>query len=124
MANQTHWYTFDMKHIVLWAVFCFTLLHFAKDITQDILAISTPLDLLGNAHEDLSRLPQSAAVLFVFLGYVSFVLELFLLIAIPLFMLAHKVKLEKYIWLSTALLIGYFIVALLLDPRSAMFLAQ
>ncbi len=34
------------------------LLHFLKDITQDLLGIKTILDVMGNIQEDTTRLPK------------------------------------------------------------------
>lgn len=93
-------------------------IHFLKDITQDILKISTILDLLGNANEDISSFPKVIQLVFVGIGYASFLVEIFLLVAIPLMLKSKKyIKLEKVIWATTIMLAIYFVTVIILDPR-------
>ena len=105
-------------NFTLWAIFLFTLTHFLKDITQDILRIFTPLDLLGNADEDVSKFPEKAKQVYVILGYSSLIAEIFLLISIPL-ILAGKggSRLKRTVWIVIFVLLAYLISAVLLDPR-------
>lgn len=106
------------KRVFLWIIFIFVATYFLKDITQDILKIPTILDLLGNANEDLSSFPKIIQLVFVVIGYASFFVEIFLLIAIPLVLKNKKyIKLEKVVWIITTILVLYFITAILLDPR-------
>lgn len=93
-------------------------IHFFKDITQDILKISTPLDLFGDVKEDLSSFPAFFQKLFVLLGIGSFIAEIFLLTSIPIVIRRKTVTLlEKIIWVVLFLLFIYFLIAILLDPR-------
>src|SRR3989344_1888745 len=72
------------RKFLLPLIFVFVLIHFAKDITQDILRISSPLDVFGDAKEDISFLPKSLQLVFWYgLGGFSFIVEAFLLVAIP-----------------------------------------
>ncbi len=105
------------KRIFLWTIFVFVAVHFLKDITQDILKIPTILDLLGNANEDISSFPKAIQDIFVEIGYVSFLAEIFLIISIP-FVLKKKqyIKLEKFVWVTIMMLAIYFVTAILLDP--------
>jgi len=99
-------------------VFIFVVIHSLKDITQDILKIPTILDLLGNANEDISSFPKAMQNIFVEIGYVSFLAEIFLIISIPLVLKKKQyIKLEKIVWITIVLLVVYFITAILLDPR-------
>lgn len=104
---------------VLPFIFIFILIHFLKDLTQDILKISTPLDSLGDAKEDLSLLPKSFQNLYLYgLGGFSIIAEVFLLIAIPrVWKKKEFTKLDKWILAAVVFLITFFITATLLDPR-------
>jgi len=100
-------------------IFVFILVHFLKDLTQDILRISTPLDLLGDAKEDLSFLPNSLQDIYLYgLGGLSVVAEIFLLVAIPkVWKEKEFTKLDKGILIAAVFLITFFMTATLLDPR-------
>ena len=91
---------------------------FLKDITQDILKIPTPFDLLGDVKEDLSSFLDFTQNLFTFLGVGSFIAEAFLLISIPI-VLKRKGSafLEKVVLVVILSLLLFFLVATLLDPR-------
>jgi len=94
------------------------LIHFLKDITQDILKISTPLDLLGDVKEDISIFPIFFQNLFISLGIGSFIAEFFLLVAIPVVIRRREASLlEKTIFIIFLCLGVYFLAATLLDPR-------
>ena len=106
------------KRVFLWAIFVFVATHFLKDITQDILKVPTILDLLGNANEDISSFPKAIQYIFIGMGYVSFLVEIFLIITIPLVLRKKEyVKLEKVVWVTILLLVVYFVTAILLDSR-------
>ncbi len=66
-------------------LYIFILIHFLKNITQDILLrISYPLDLFGDVKEDISFLSKPLQLTFYYgLGDFSFIVGAFLLITIP-----------------------------------------
>ncbi len=102
----------------LWLVFIFVLAHFAKDITQDILRISSPLDMLGNINEDISFLPKILQDIFYYVfGGLSFIAEAFLLIAIPVVQSKNNPKLNRWIIASIVYLVVFLAICLLLDPK-------
>jgi|SRR3989344_3222143 len=97
------------KKFLLWTIFVLILIHFLKDITQDILQISSPLDILGDAKEDLSKFPKIIKQGYLLLGISSLFSELFLIIAIPLALLGkNNPKLEKFVWVIITFLLFYF----------------
>lgn len=105
--------------IALFPIFIFVLAHFLKDLTQDILKISTPLDLLGDAKEDLSCLSKSLQSVYLYgLGGLSIVAEIFLLITIPkIWKRKEFTKLDNLVLIVIVSLIAFFILATILDPR-------
>lgn len=107
------------RRLLLGLVFVLVLIHFAKDITQDILRIASPLDIFGDVKEDISFLPQSLQLIFYYgLGSLSFIVEAFLLIAIPKVIKTNKVgQLEKWVIGGILYLLIFFITCTLLDPR-------
>jgi len=109
---------FQLWRKILPFLYVFVVVHFLKDVTQDILKISTPLDLLGNIQEDLSQLPEIVQRLFFGVGVGSFIAEIFLLIAIPVVIKRKEITpLEKGVIFVFLSLVIYFAVAALLDPR-------
>jgi hypothetical protein len=96
-------------------IFVFVLIHFIKDITQDILQIETVLDIFGNACEDISGFSNLLKMLWVWAGVNSFLLEFFLLISLPL-LIRNKTfsKLELYSIIATVLLLLFLIISILL----------
>ncbi len=99
-------------------IFLIVFVHFLKDITQDILKTPTFLDLLGNVNEDLSAFPLVIRQIIIALGFVSFGIEVFLIVVIPKVMKnKENSKLEKYVIASLLFLVIYFISITLLDPR-------
>lgn len=110
---------FKIWRFILPFLFLFVLLHFLKDITQDILGTPTPLDLLGDVKEDVSFLPNNLKnVYFYGFGVLSFLAEGFLLVSIPLIWKRNAIsKLEKYSIAATVYLFIFFATAILLDPR-------
>lgn len=121
MARQTDAVkitTFKVWRKLLPILYVFVLVHFLKDVTQDILKISTPLDFLGDIKEDLSSFPVFVQSLLLLLGIGSFVAEVFLLVSIP-FVMKKKIitSLEKIIWTVSVALLFYFLMVIFLDPR-------
>lgn len=94
-----------------------------KDITQDVLKIQTPLDVFGDAKEDLSGLPIIAQSLYLYgLGGLSFITEAFLLVSIPIVWKRKRFsRLEKYVVMAIVFLLLFFLVATILDPRYKLF---
>jgi len=106
------------KRLFLLFVFVVILIHFFKDITQDLLKVPTVLDNLGDVKEDLSSLPLLIQNLVDGLGYLSFITEAFLLIAIPLSLKNNQnSKLKVTILVSIIFLMTYFVFITFLDPR-------
>ena len=105
--------------IFLGIVYIFVFIHFLKDITQDILRISSPLDMFGDIKEDISFLPPAYQFIFYYgLGGLSFVVEVFLLIAIPNIIWGKKtIKLKKLTFAGILYLFIFLITCTLLDPR-------
>ncbi len=99
-------------------IFVIVGIHFLKDITQDVLKIASPLDLLGNANEDISSFPEIVRQGYIIFGYGSFLAEIFLVIAIPIVNLGkNKAKLEKFVWGVILFLFLFLLSAVLLDPK-------
>ncbi|KKS90555.1 MAG: hypothetical protein UW69_C0008G0031 [Microgenomates group bacterium GW2011_GWA2_44_7] len=99
-------------------IFLIVIVHFLKDITQDILKIHTFLDLLGNVNEDLSVFPPFIRQIIVALGFISIGIEAFLIAAIPkVIKNKESSKLEKYVIASLLFLVIYFLSVILMDPR-------
>lgn len=81
--------------------------------------MSTHLDVFGDVKEDLSFFPQQIQSIFTYgLGGLSFVVELFLIITIPV-VIKRKAysKLEKWVILCFTFLFIFFAMCILLDPR-------
>ena len=101
--------------ILIWVI---TLIHFLKDITQDILRIPTILDVFGNIQEDISRLPYWIQLLIFSAGIGSFLAENFLLISIPIIIHRSETStLEKWVVGVVIFMLIYFPLVILLDPR-------
>ena len=80
--------------------------------------ISTPLDYLGDVKEDLTRFPEFVRNLFIVFGYLSFILEIILIFAIPIFLRnISKLFLSRLILVMVLILSIYFIAVILLDPN-------
>jgi hypothetical protein len=109
---------FKAWRTILPFVYLIVLVHFLKDITQDILRIPTPLDLLGDIKEDLSLFPALIQKFFGLLGIGSFMAELFLLVSIPVVIKRREFTfLEKIVGVVIVALLLFFLTATLLDPR-------
>jgi|SRR3989344_4510542 len=104
-------------------IFIFAVVHFLKDLTQDILKISTPIDLLGDVKEDISFLPQPLQYVYIYgLGGLSIVAEFFLIVAIPkVWRKKELMLLDIWILASVIFLILFFVTAISLDPRYNIF---
>lgn len=111
------------KKVFLWIVFVVVAIHFAKDITQDILRIGSFLDVFGNVEEDLSFLPSTFRDVYLYgLGGLSVIAEAFLLISIPIVNLGrNRVVLKKVTWGVIVFLFSFLFIAILLDPRYRLF---
>jgi hypothetical protein len=100
---------------LIWVV---TLIHFLKDITQDILGIPTFLDVFGNIQEDIRHLPYWIQLLIFSAGIGSVLAEIFLLVSIPIIKQRRETSaLEKLVVLVVIFMLIYFPVVMLLDPR-------
>lgn len=108
----------------LYPIFLFVFVHFLKDVTQDILQIVTPLDLLGDVKEDISFLPTPIRSVYVYgLGGLSVIVELFLLVVIPKVWRGKDfVKLDRWIMTAVLYLLIFFTTAIVLDPRLGLWL--
>ena len=107
-----------ITNFILIIIFAFFFIHFFKDVTQDILKIKTPLDYLGNVNEDLTSFNSLIKNLFNIAAYLSFIGELFLIIAIPMYLSNNKKNyLLKYIWAILILFSIYFLIVISLDPK-------
>jgi hypothetical protein len=114
----------EMKKLGLKFIFIVTLVHFLKDITQDILRIPTILDRLGNIQEDLTHLPSFLANIIIVTGYLSFLGEIAILVLTPLILKNNfRNKTYNMVFLSIVIvLLIYFITATFLDPKVIYFL--
>lgn len=111
-------YLYKVWRFSLPLVFVLMIVHLLKDITQDILKIPTFLDLLGDVNEDLSVFPPLVQQVIITLGFVSFGVEVFLILAIPKILKSKdNSKLEKYAIAFLLFLIAYFMSVTLMDPR-------
>ena len=104
---------------ILVFIWIFIFIHFLKDITQDILGITSPLDMFGDVKEDISFLPYYLQLFFYYgLSGFSFVVEAFLLIAIPKIIWGKQAsKLRKLVFAGILYLFIFLITCTLLDPR-------
>ena len=110
---------YKIWRLILPFLFIFVLIHFLKDITQDILKIKTPLDILGDVEENLSSLSTTAQKTYLYgLGGLSVIAEVFLIVSIPIVWRRRTFsKLEKITMVVVGLLLLFFLVAITLDPR-------
>ena len=67
-------------------IFILVLIHFVKDVTQDILRVSSVLDVFGNVKEDISYFPETLKKIYFWFSVSSFFAEIFLLVSIPIVM--------------------------------------
>lgn len=108
-----------LRTIVLFIIYLAVIVHFFKDITQDILHIASPLDLFGDIKEDISFLPNILQLFFYYgLGGLSFLVEGFLLITIPKIIIKQgNPILERWVYVNLFYLVIFLLTCLLLDPR-------
>jgi len=108
--------SFKIRKLIIWIILIFTTLHLIKDITQDILNIPTFLDYFGNIQEDLSRQAPIIAAIFYFFAYLSFIVEMIIIIL----GLRYTIKMDKMtfkiIMMLFCALITFFIICTLFDP--------
>jgi len=110
--------TLNLVNLLLFTTLVIVFLHLAKDITQDILKISSPFYYLGNAQENLSPFPSFVKQLFIAFGYISLIIEIFIVLAIIIYLRDNsKAYLLKPILISSAFLFLYLLTAALLDSR-------
>ena len=89
-----------LARLILLFIYFIVLLHFLKDIAQDLLKISTPLDLLGDTQEDLARFPVLIKSLFLVAGILTYFIEAALLALIPYFFVTKSKQVEKVVFCS------------------------
>jgi len=108
-----------MKRIILKLIFVITSIHFLKDITQDILHVSTILDYLGNVQEDLTNLSPFFAGIIVISGYLSFIGEIIIITLVPVILKNNfQQKTHNTILLITCIALAlYFLSVSILDPK-------
>lgn len=112
-----------LTKLFLLLIYPFVFVHFLKDTTQDILRIQSPLDVFGDVKEDISFLPYFWQQVFYYgLGGLSFIIEVLLLIAIPLYLRNKKpINLIKWIYAGIIYLALFLLTCTLLDPRYVLF---
>jgi hypothetical protein len=111
-------YLYKIWRFCLPAFFLVVLVHLLKDITQDIFKIPTFLDFFGNVNEDLLVFSPLIRQVIAGFGFISFGVEVFLVVAIPKVIMNKKnSKLERYAVLALLFLVIYFISVTLMDPR-------
>lgn len=116
---------FTIWRILLPVFFFLVLIHFLKDITQDVLKIASPLDVLGDVKEDLSLFPRTLQNIYLTISAGSFLAEAFLLFSIPLVLKRRRIsRLEKTVLTIMTLLLIYLFVAVALDPKYRSWLLQ
>lgn len=107
-----------VRSFILNLIWVATLIHFLKDITQDLLGIPTFLDAFGNIQEDLSVLPSWVRLSILGAGIGSFLAEIFLLISIPIIKNRRETSIiEKWVDGVVIFMLVYFSIVMLLDPR-------
>jgi len=109
---------FRLWKVFLIPVFAFVVIHFLKDIIQDLLGISTILDVFGDAREDLSRFSEPFIWFYHWFMVNTIFLEIFLLIYVPKTWRRKSFTREDIAVLSAIVyLIIAFTSSILLDPR-------
>lgn len=109
---------FRAWQIFLVPVFVFVVIHFTKDVTQDLLGLPTYLDVFGDIKEDISRFSFPFTWFYHWFMVNTFFLELFLLIYTPkTWQRKYFSRVDTVILASIIYLIVAFATAILLDPR-------
>ena len=83
------------KKLLLLAIWIIMLIHFLKDMTQDILGIPSVLDLFGNIQENTSTFPIWLEYLYHWAMVNTFIGELILIFLIPKYIFKTINRLEK-----------------------------
>ncbi|GEM_PF-6964985 len=102
----------------LWIV---VFLHLLKDITQDLLGVKTPLDLLGNIQEDLSSFSLPQKVFVYILHAVALYLQLLILLIVPAYLKTGSKNHQIILLLSFSFLTLYLLFLVQLDPSLSAF---
>ena len=107
-----------MKKIVLIISYIAILIHFLKDITQDILRINSPLDLFGNIQENLSFLPSFLQKVYLYgFGGLSLIAEIVLLLFIPKIIFKKASEMDfLFVKHSFLYLVLFIVLCVTLDP--------
>lgn len=83
------------KKIILGCIFFIVLVHFLKDITQDLIGVSTVLDNLGNIEEDITAFPLWLEYLYHWAMVNTVIGEAVLIVLIPKYIFNVIIPLEK-----------------------------
>lgn len=89
--------------ILLLIVWIIVLVHFLKDVTQDLFGLATILDNLGNIEEDISSFPLWLEYLYHWAMVNTVIGEIILIMLIPKYIFKAISSLEK------RLIIGFLI---------------
>lgn len=89
--------------ILLLIVWIIVLVHFLKDVTQDLFGLATILDNLGNIEEDISSFPLWLEYLYHWAMVNTVIGEIILIVLIPKYIFKAISSLEK------RLIIGFLI---------------
>ncbi len=90
----------DIRSVKKWifiSIWLVMLIHFLKDITQDILGIATPLDKLGDIQENISRFPMWFEWFWHWAMVSTFIGEFILILLLPKYIFRLISKTEKYV---------------------------
>lgn len=96
-------------------IFLVILIHFLKDITQDIFGLVTILDKFGNIEEDISYFPTWLTWLYHWAWVNAFFAEIAIIVTIPL-------KVKEKIFTKKDLIIAACLAYLILMMGAAYFL--
>ena len=109
---------FRLWRIILVPIYILVVIHFAKDITRDLLEIPTFLDKLGNVEENLIHLPEKIIWFYHWAMVNTLFIEMFLLFAIPKSW-RNKcfTQIDLIIFVLLFYLLAMFSLATFLDPR-------
>ena len=111
------------RFFIVWKIFLifiyfFALVHFLKDITQDVLEIPTVLDVFGNIHENLNGFPEAFVWVYHWAMVNPFFVEFFLLVTVPgAWKRREFTKLDAIILVAIIYVTTMFFLATYLDPR-------
>jgi hypothetical protein len=113
-----------MRKAALWLAYVAVLIHFIKDITQDIFRISSPMDKFGNIEENISFLPVFLQKAYFYgLGGLSFLAEILLLVYLPKIIIERSTRTDRMIVRYSFLYLCLFLLlCAVLDPKINPFL--